>query len=47
MTVAELLSRISSAELTEWKALYAIEAAEQNAARETSRAHESKTQRPP
>ena len=29
MTVGELLDRISSSELTEWHALYDIEAAEQ------------------
>jgi hypothetical protein len=29
MTVGELLERVSSSELTEWRALYDIEAAEQ------------------
>lgn len=36
MTVAEMLARISSNELTEWDALYRIEAAEEAAAREAA-----------
>ena len=28
MTVGELLNRVSSSEMTQWRALYAIEAAE-------------------
>lgn len=34
MTVGELLSRVSSAELTEWLAYYAMEAAEERALRD-------------
>ncbi len=34
MTVGELLARISSAELTEWMALYQIEAAEEEKERQ-------------
>ncbi len=39
MTVAELLDRISSSELTEWLALYKIEAEEQEANQRAQQGH--------
>jgi hypothetical protein len=37
MTVEELLSKMSSAEMTQWRALYQIEADERNRAAEMAR----------
>ena len=37
MPVSEMLNRMSSAEMTEWRALYQIEADERNRANEMAR----------
>jgi hypothetical protein len=47
MTVGEMLKRISSIELTEWIAFYAIEAEDERKAREAAEPFDPSKQRPP
>jgi hypothetical protein len=47
MTVGDMLRRMSSTELTEWIAFYALEAEDDRKAREASQPPDASRQRPP